>query len=67
MKRIKIIIGKAGCCFAAVICCFAFYGCKTEYDQMYVKDSNGKMYQLEWIIGDCYFVHEVTMPENWAK
>ena len=37
-----------------------FASCKEgKLDKMYVKDSNGNIYQLKWSIGECYFLDNV--------
>ena len=67
MKGSKTNIVKMACCFAAVICCAAIVGCDRvdKYDKMYVKDSDGNIYQLEWRIGGVYFVNKEKLPKEW--
>lgn len=67
MKTIKAIIGEVKCCLAAVICCAAITGCVygDKYDKMFVKDPDGNIYQLEWSIGDLYFINKQNIPAEW--
>ena len=67
MKRIKTILWKVKCCFAAVICCAAITGCidGDKYNKMFVKDKDGNIYQLKWNIGDLYFINKQNIPAEW--
>lgn len=41
--------------------------CVGKYDRMYVKDSKGQMYYIEWCMVDVYFVRKVKMPKEWVS
>jgi len=37
--------------------------CSKEYNNKYVKDADGKIYQLEWRIGSLYFLHDIDVNQ----